>query len=87
MSNVFRLFFKTKGAKSTLGTPTTYYNKVAELEVDNMEELITSSTEIANDLGYPINNFDVDVPNSGVPYKNVIKTDDKLENYNTNATR
>ncbi len=84
---IFNLFFKSEGNKSTLGTSTNYFNTISEINVENMEDLRKIATEIVDETGLPINNFDVDIKNAGVPYDNPIKTTDELENYNVNDTR
>lgn len=84
---IFNLFFKSKGGKPTSGKSANYYTNLGQLNINNMDELREVVDKVADYTGQPIERFDVDVKDTGIPYENVIKTTDNLEHYNIDATQ
>lgn len=71
---IFDIFFKSKGGKSTLNMPTTYYAKMATIETQNFEELDKKATKI---IGNVVGEFEVDLHGRGIDYINANGTGKK----------
>lgn len=83
----FKLFYKSNGGQSTTNTKSEYNYPVAELHVDNFEDLGREATEIIHGLGIGMGDFGIDVLHHGQDYdKNVTNGTGKQQDSFTNHT-
>ena len=85
MSNVFKLYYKSSGGKSTSNIPVDYHATVAEIQADNFEELGKVATDIIKDMGMHLDDFGVDIFNNSKKYENAIATNEAKKFFTNNT--